>query len=61
MIGMRDHADRVISSAPHTARFVMTLIVATLIAGVTAVVLSYAVLAPDRLGHGAAPPHYVRS
>ena len=61
MSGMGDHAERVTSGAD-TTRFVLTMIVATVIVGVTAVVLSYAVLAPERVGHGgAAPSHYARS
>jgi hypothetical protein len=44
------------AGADQTFRFVATLIVATMMAAMTAYVLSYAVLAPERTGsaHGAA-------
>jgi len=43
-------------------RFVATLIVATVMAALTALVLSYPVLAPDRTGpHGAAAVQHVFS
>ena len=58
---MNGMGDRITSGAD-TTRFVLTMIVATVIAGVAAIVLSYAVLAPERVYHGgAAPSHYARS
>ena len=42
-------------------RFVMTVIVSTLMVAVTAWVLSYAVLAPERLGSTHAAIHTTRS
>ena len=58
MTGIEQHADSVKRARSETMfRFVMTLIVTTLMVAVTACVLSYAVLAPERLGsaHNAAP------
>jgi hypothetical protein len=48
---VEEHADSVQhASSETTFRFVMTLIVTTLMAAVTACVLGYAVLAPERTG-----------
>ncbi len=53
MTGVEERAASVESAGREGfVRFVMTLIVATLITAVTAVVLSYAVLGPERVGHG---------
>ncbi len=56
MIRLEDHADAVErAGGEKTRRFVMTVIVATLMAATTAYVLGYAVTAPERVGstHGA--------
>jgi hypothetical protein len=58
MTGIEEHAGSVKRANPETMfRFVMTLIVTTLMVAVTAYVLSYAILAPERLGaaHSPAP------
>jgi hypothetical protein len=55
---VEEHADSVPrASSETTFRFVMTLIVTTLMAVVTAYVLGYAMLAPERMGstHNPAP------
>ena len=55
MTGTGEHADDVgLANSEKTLRFVMTLIVTTLMVAVTAYVLSYAVLAPGATGpaHG---------
>jgi hypothetical protein len=59
MTGIEKHADSVKRANPETMfRFVVTLIVSTLMVAATAYVLSYAILAPERLGsaHSPAPP-----
>ena len=55
---VEEHASKVERENSDTMlKFVMTLIVTTLMAAVTAYVLCYAVLAPERMGsgRGAAP------
>jgi hypothetical protein len=64
MTGLRDRMDAGREGTETTLRFVMTLIVATLMVAVTAYVLSFAVLAPGSAGptHGAtAATQHVRT